>query len=196
MRTIALLSLMGMLISSVCLGDVWPEYRGPSHDGMSDATALPLTWSETENVVWKTPINGRGWSSPVVWGSQIWITTAPEDGTELSAVCVSYETGEVLHQVKIFHNENPSRVNALNSYASCSPVIEEGRVYVHFGTFGTACLDTDTGEVLMLAYMNAESIRMTLESGYTHYWSRSRQKYWKKGETSGCLQELRELLYD
>ena len=148
MRTIALLSLMGMLISSVCLGDVWPEYRGPSHDGMSDATALPLTWSETENVVWKTPINGRGWSSPVVWGSQIWITTAPEDGTELSAVCVSYETGEVLHQVKIFHNENPSRVNALNSYASCSPVIEEGRVYVHFGTFGTACLDTDTGEVL------------------------------------------------
>ena len=56
--------------------------------------------------------------------------------------------------------------------------------------------EADTGEVLMLAYMNAESIRMTLESGYTHYWSRSRQKYWKKGETSGCLQELRELLYD
>ncbi len=56
--------------------------------------------------------------------------------------------------------------------------------------------EADTGEVLMLAYMNAESIRMTLESGYTHYWSRSRQKYWKKGETSGCLQEVRELFYD
>ncbi|KKM19305.1 hypothetical protein LCGC14_1656970 [marine sediment metagenome] len=56
--------------------------------------------------------------------------------------------------------------------------------------------EADTGEVLMLAYMNAESIRMTLESGYTHFWSRSREMYWKKGETSGCLQELRELLYD
>ncbi len=56
--------------------------------------------------------------------------------------------------------------------------------------------EADTGEVLMLAYMNAESIRMTLKSGYTHFWSRSRQIYWKKGETSGCLQEVRELLYD
>ena len=56
--------------------------------------------------------------------------------------------------------------------------------------------EADTKEVLMLAYMNAESIRMTLESGYTHFWSRSRQEYWKKGATSGSLQEVRELLYD
>ena len=56
--------------------------------------------------------------------------------------------------------------------------------------------EADTGEVLMLAYMNAESIRMTLESGYTHFWSRSRQQFWKKGATSGSLQEVRELLYD
>lgn len=56
--------------------------------------------------------------------------------------------------------------------------------------------EADTGEVLMLAYMNAESIKMTLESGYTHFWSRSRQEFWKKGATSGSLQEVRELLYD
>ncbi|MDA8170066.1 MAG: phosphoribosyl-AMP cyclohydrolase [Nitrospiraceae bacterium] len=56
--------------------------------------------------------------------------------------------------------------------------------------------EADTGEVLMLAYMNSESIRMTLESGYTHFWSRSRQKFWKKGETSGCLQEVKDVFYD
>ncbi len=66
----------------------------------------------------------------------------------------------------------------------------------HMGLVPAIVQEADTGEVLMLAYMNAESIRMTLESGYTHYWSRSRQKYWKKGATSGCLQEVRELLYD
>ena len=148
MRTIALFFSMGMLVSAVCMADVWPDFRGPTHDGMSDTNALPFTWSETENVAWKTAIPGRGWSSPVVWEDQIWITTAPEDGTELSAVCVSLETGEVLHHVKVFDNESPASVNGLNSYASCSPVIEEGSVYVHFGTFGTACLDTRTGEVL------------------------------------------------
>lgn len=56
--------------------------------------------------------------------------------------------------------------------------------------------EATTGEVLMMAYMNRESLRMTLESGYTHFWSRSRQKYWKKGETSGCVQEVAEILYD
>lgn len=56
--------------------------------------------------------------------------------------------------------------------------------------------EANTGEVLMLAYMNRSSIEMTLKSGYTHFWSRSRQKYWKKGETSGCTQEVTEILYD
>ena len=56
--------------------------------------------------------------------------------------------------------------------------------------------EADTGEVLMVAYMNDKSLQMTLETGYTHFWSRSRQKYWKKGETSGSLQEVREVLYD
>ncbi len=64
------------------------------------------------------------------------------------------------------------------------------------GLVPTIVQEADTGEVLMLAYMNAESIRMTLESGYTHFWSRSRQEFWKKGATSGSLQEVRELLYD
>ncbi len=56
--------------------------------------------------------------------------------------------------------------------------------------------EADTGEVLMVAWMNETSLRMTLESGYTHFWSRSREKFWKKGETSGNVQEVREVLYD
>jgi len=56
--------------------------------------------------------------------------------------------------------------------------------------------DAENGDVLMMAYMNESSLKMTLETGYTHFWSRSRQKYWKKGETSGCLQEVREICYD
>ncbi|MHC4844072.1 MAG: outer membrane protein assembly factor BamB family protein, partial [Planctomycetota bacterium] len=77
-----------------------------------------------------------------------WMTTAGEKGEQMFAVCVSLNTGEVLHDIKIFDNENPPGISSMNSYASPSPLIEEGRVYVHFGTFGTACLDTTTSEVL------------------------------------------------
>jgi phosphoribosyl-AMP cyclohydrolase len=56
--------------------------------------------------------------------------------------------------------------------------------------------DVHSGEVLMMAYMNRTSLEMTLASGFTHFWSRSRQKYWKKGETSGNVQEVQEILYD
>ncbi len=64
------------------------------------------------------------------------------------------------------------------------------------GLVPTIVQEADTGEVMMMAYMNADSIQMTLESGYTHFWSRSRQEFWKKGETSGSTQEVKELLYD
>ncbi len=56
--------------------------------------------------------------------------------------------------------------------------------------------DEGTGEVLMMAYMNEKALELTLETGFTHFWSRSRQKFWKKGETSGHLQEVREILMD
>ncbi len=56
--------------------------------------------------------------------------------------------------------------------------------------------DVKNKDILMMAYMNEESLKMTIESGFTHFWSRSRQKYWKKGETSGNLQEVKEILYD
>ena len=126
----------------------WPDYRGPNADGHSASTGLPLTWSDTQNVKWKTPIHGRGWSSPIVWGSQIWMTTATPDGAEQFVVCVDRETGKVLLDKRLFTNSNPEPVADINCYASPSPVIEEGRVYVHFGRYGTACLDTKSYNVL------------------------------------------------
>jgi len=127
---------------------VWPDYRGPRADGVALDADLPLEWGEDRNVRWKTEVHGRGWSSPVVHASEAWMTTATPEGHELSVVCVDLEDGAVLHDLLLLEVEEPEFRNALNSYASPSPVIEEGRVYVHFGTYGTACLDTESGETL------------------------------------------------
>jgi outer membrane protein assembly factor BamB len=107
---------------------------------------VPLTWSEDQNVVWKTPIAGRGWSSPVVWGKQVWLTTATTDGKEMSVMCLDRDGGQVVHDIKLFQNDKPAPINGVNSYASPTPAVEEGRVYAHFGTYGTACLDTRTAK--------------------------------------------------
>jgi outer membrane protein assembly factor BamB len=148
MRTCFLLLTAASLAAAVAAaGENWPQFRGPNGAGVSDAKGLPTTWGEKENVVWKTPIHDKGWSSPVVWGNQVWMTTAKADGTTMYAVCVDRKTGEVLHDIKLFDVEKPAPLNnPTNSYASPTPVVEEGRVYVHFGSYGTACLDTKTGE--------------------------------------------------
>lgn len=139
-----MLLMVGMVASSALAGENWPDYRGPGGDGHADAADLPLQVGRNQNVLWKTPIHGRGWSSPVVWGEQVWLTTATEDGHEMFAICVDRQSGHILHDIKLWEIENPQFINDLNSYASPSPVIEEGRVYLHFGTYGTVCLDTTT----------------------------------------------------
>jgi outer membrane protein assembly factor BamB len=83
-----------------------------------------------------------------VWGEQVWLTTASEDGTELSAVSVDRASGKIRHDLKLFQVEKPQFAHKFNTYASPTPVIEAGRVYVTFGAPGTACLDTKTGQVL------------------------------------------------
>jgi len=133
----------------------WPEFRGPTGDGhVVDATStelvgLPLHWSESRNVTWKTAIPYRGWSTPVVMDGQIWLTTATLEGHDFFVICVDAATGQVRLNKKLFHCDEPEPLgNDMNSYASPSPTIEPGRVYVHFGSYGTACLDTASGEVL------------------------------------------------
>lgn len=148
MRVLTSILALALLAALAPAAENWPQFRGPHDNGHADATDLALTWSETENVAWKTAIHDRGWSSPVLWGDQVWVTTATEDGTRLFAVCVDRQTGTVVHDVKVFDVKSPQHIAAINSYASPTPAIEAGRVYVHYGTYGTACLDTATGKVL------------------------------------------------
>jgi len=127
----------------------WPQFRGPNGDGIAPAdAALPLKWSAETHIKWRTPVHGRAWSSPVIWGKQLWVSTATEDGRQLFAVCLDTTTGKILHDLKLFDVAKPQAKHAFNSYASPTPVIEEGRIYVTFGSPGTACLDTHTGKVL------------------------------------------------
>ena len=133
----------------------WPEFRGPYSNGHTSASedappaGLPLRWSETENVVWKTPIPDLGWSTPVVLGGQVWLTTADEEGHDFYALCLDAQSGKVRFNKKVFHADKPEPLgNDVNCYASPSPAIEAGRVYIHFGSYGTACLDTASGETL------------------------------------------------
>jgi outer membrane protein assembly factor BamB len=141
----ALVSLVG---SSARLNAQWPQFRGPDGLGTSSATRLPLNWGEGKNVRWKTAIHGRAWSSPVVLGNQIWVTTATEDGRDLFAVALDRESGKVLYDLKLFHVPQPQYAHPFNSYASPTPVIEPGRLYVTFGSPGTAAIDTRTAKVL------------------------------------------------
>lgn len=153
-------------------GEDWPQFRGADGQGHSEATDLPVRWSEQQNVIWKTPIPGLGWSSPVIEGNQIWMTAAHAtevneqekerrlasntgsqplsvcDHLSMRAVCVDRATGKLLHDIELMTKDDPDPIHTLNTFASPTPVIEGGRLYCHFGANGTACLDTTSGEVL------------------------------------------------
>lgn len=145
---VASLLLVVFCTGSVVAEESWWQFLGPSGDGHTSSTGLPVKWTDRENVAWKTPIHDRGWSSPVIYGNQVWITTATADGHKLFVVCVDKETGRIVHDRQIFDVENPQKIRVDNTYATPTPVIESGRVFVHFGTYGTACLDTKTGDTI------------------------------------------------
>jgi len=143
MRLLVLL----LILCSPVLAEDWPEFRGPSGQGVSEERGLPLTWSETGNVKWKITIPGKGWSSPAILGDRIWLTTASEDGKSLRAVCVDRNTGAITQNVEVFRLKSLGPMSPKNSLASPTPVLEGDRVYVHFGAHGTACI-TQTGEIV------------------------------------------------
>ena len=149
MRSLLLSGLLAALTGTVAAMDLdWPQFRGPRGDGVSTSTGLPLTWSESENIAWSTPVHGKAWSSPVVFGNRVWLTTATEDGRELSVVSLDLATGRVVLDRRLFTVENPQFIHKFNSAASPTPVAADGRVYVSFGSPGTACLDAASGQVL------------------------------------------------
>ena len=148
-RSIAISVLAVSAVSALAAEEMnWPQFRGPSGDGISASPALPLHWSEQDKVRWKTPIHGRAWSSPVIWETNIWLTTATEDGRNLFVICIEDRTGKVVQDLKLFEVEKPQYAHPFNTYASPTPVIESGRLYVTFGSPGTACLDTSNGKLL------------------------------------------------
>jgi outer membrane protein assembly factor BamB len=185
---------VGGLVTAACIAvatqlaaaaDPWPQWRGPDGQGHAGAAHdLPVTWSERENVRWKTPLPGRGWSSPVIGGGMVWMTTAVEQPlmeaerqrrlngnsnqpikasgpVSLRALGVDAESGRLVHDVDLFTVAEPQPIHALNSYASPSPVLAGNRLYCHFGDFGTACLDTATARV---AWTSRE-LRLNHENG-------------------------------
>ncbi len=135
----------------------WPEFRGPGAQGHSAERGLPIEWSETKNIMWKTPVAGLGWSSPVVANGRVWLTTAVEQpldfararrGLSLRALAFDVATGKEVVNVEVFKIPTDRRdINPKNSWASPTPVIDGDRVYVHFGADGTAALST-AGEIL------------------------------------------------
>jgi outer membrane protein assembly factor BamB len=127
----------------------WPEFRGPGAQGHSGERGLPIEWSETRNITWKTPVPGLGWSTPVVAGGRVWITTAVEQrGISLRALAFDAATGKEIVNVEVFKIPSDRRdINPKNSWASPTPVIDGDRIYVHFGADGTAAL-SPSGEII------------------------------------------------
>lgn len=144
-------------------GANWPQFRGPEARGVADGDALPDQWTATENVAWKTDIPGRGWSSPIVWGNRVFLTTvvnqgesetpkkglyfggnrmtAPESVHQWKIYCLDLETGQVLWERQVREGKPPAPIHLKNSYASETPVTDGERVYVYFGNLGVWCFD-------------------------------------------------------
>lgn len=165
--------LLPLVFAAALQSAEWPQWRGPDGQGHApDTKNLPATWSETENVTWKTKLPGKGHSSPVIDGNHIWLTTAFEKKAspaetkkrlekntgsqplvvlaevKLHALCVDRESGEILRNIHLMTQKDPQWVHKLNSYATPTPVLDGGILYTHFGSYGTAALDTKSGEVL------------------------------------------------
>src|ERR1035437_2686910 len=125
----------------------WTHFRGSNLNGIAEAKNIPLVWSDSV-VKWKTKIHDEGYSSPVVFDNQIWVTTATPDGKELYAVCTDFVTGKIGYDIKVFTPDDIEGKHSLNTYASPTPCIEKGFVYVHYGSMGTACINTSDGSIV------------------------------------------------
>lgn len=175
-RLFSLLAISSFFLLKVSIAESldaeWPQWRGPAGQGHASVRDLPIKWDDEFNVQWKLTTPGRGWSSPIVIGNQIWLTTAievpssPEDAkrrtqsntgdqplvvldqVELKALCIDREKGSLVHELSLITVREPQWIHKLNSFASPTPVYDHGRLYCHFGSFGTACVDTVAAKVI------------------------------------------------
>jgi len=159
MQPMPISALILLSLSATITAQDWPQFRGPDGQGHTSVKNLPLAWNDdSDNIEWKVPIEGLGWSSPVIADNRVWLTTASEDGTSLRALCLDAGTGKKIHDVEIFQREKGGKIHKKNSHASPTPILDGERVYLHFGTYGTACL-SDEGKVLW---------RRTLKYSHVH----------------------------
>lgn len=140
--------LFAMTTATAVASDSWPQFRGPEGNGISTAKGLPTEWSETKNIRWKTAIPGRGYSSPVILKDEIWLTTALDEGKSRNVLTIDFKTGKIIRNKTLFSVTEPEKCHKGNSYATPTPVLDDDRVYVTFGSSGTACLSAETGEVI------------------------------------------------
>src|SRR5258706_3453910 len=147
MKQIRAIILAILVLSMPAVAEDWPQFRGPSGQGISNARDVPIKWSASENVAWKKEIPGQGWSSPVLMGGKIYLTTALAEGnipTSLRALCIEAKSGQILWNKEVFH---PAAIASIkhekNSFASPTPIVTSDRLYMHFGHLGTAALDLE-----------------------------------------------------
>lgn len=152
LRTFLLTSALAT--TSVCQAQDWPIFRGPTGDGHAAAKGLPLEWSSTKNIAWHVDLPGKGWSSPILVAGKLYFTSAvvksgqesdPKAERELHALCLNAADGKTLWDVVVFEQsgaKSPGSIHQKNSHASPTPIYQDGKIYVHFGHQGTACLDT------------------------------------------------------
>ncbi len=134
----------GLLIA----GNTQNTYTDTDASVSSSPGIIATTWGESKNVKWKTEIHGKGWSTPILLGDQIWLTTASEDGKKMYAVCVSKESGKILHDILVLENEKVEWKNETNTYATPCPVAAGGYIYSEFGSYGTVCIEAGSGRII------------------------------------------------
>src|SRR5215472_8595628 len=143
-----LIAVLGAF-AGLAAGADWPQFRGPTGQGLVPNGRLPVEWGRTRNIVWKRAIPGAGWSSPVVAGGRVYLTTSlsvqgrPTGDQSLRALALDAKTGKLLWDREVFLQSGVSaaRISGKSSHANPTPVVEDGRLFVHFGHQGTACLD-------------------------------------------------------
>jgi outer membrane protein assembly factor BamB len=143
-RAVITLGALWLVAATGMHAEDWPQFRGPTGQGHSSEVGLPLEWSESRNVAWKMPIDGSGWSSPVVANGRVWLTAARGSGrssVSLRAIAFDVATGRTLVDTEVFKT-SATPINPKNSRASPTPIVDGDRVYVHFGPEGTAALTT------------------------------------------------------
>jgi outer membrane protein assembly factor BamB len=147
-------TFLTLLLGNASYAGDWYQFRGPAGDGHADQARLPTEWSKTENVTWRKELPGNGWSSPVVASGKIYLTTAvpgKEKGDfSLRVLCLHATSGEIVWDKEVFQEEgkkSPS-IHTKNSHASPTAIVDGGKVFVHFGHMGTACLNSADGDVV------------------------------------------------